>query len=178
MAKSIKETLRLALRYDPATGKIYWRDDWYPASRTTDEVGWIEHPEYPSGGYLRFHHRGQMFMGHRVIWFLHYGEWPPQEIDHIDGDSTNNRIENLRLSDRTQNNQNKRPYKNNKTGYKGVSITKKGNYLSQIAKDKKNYWLGEYNCPIEAARAYDRKAIDLHGQYAKTNFPIEDYLGA
>jgi hypothetical protein len=177
MAKPIEETLPLALRYDPTTGKLFWRDDWYPASRTTDEVGWIEHPEYPSGGYLRFHHRGQMFMGHRVIWFLHYGEWPSQEIDHIDGDSTNNRIENLRLSDRTQNMCNRGAYKCNKTGLKGVRPEGR-KYSANISYKKKSYWLGMHETPEEAAKAYDRKAIELHGQYAKTNFPIEDYLGA
>lgn len=172
MAKPIEETLRLALRYDPATGKLYWRDDWYPASSPKKEVGW------PDKGYIRFHHRGAMFMAHRVIWFLHYGGWPPQEIDHIDGDGLNNRIENLRLSDRTQNMCNRPMYKCNKTGYKGVSITREGSYLSQIAYQKKSYRLGRFSCPIEAARAYDRKAVELHGEYARTNFPIEDYLGA
>lgn len=176
MAKPIEETLRLALRYDPTTGKLFWRDDWYPKSRTTNEVGWIDHPESKHNGYVRFHHRGKMFMGHRVAWLLHYGEWPPEEIDHVDGDGTNNRIDNLRLSSRAENTRNRKKYKNNKTGYKGVSVGRNGRYVSQIAFQKERFIVGYFSCPIEAARAYDRKAIELHGQYAKTNFPLSDYL--
>jgi len=63
-------------------------------------------------------------------------------------------------------------YKCNKTGYKGVFLTKEGRYLSRISYQKRTYNLGRFTCPIEAAKAYDRKAVELHGPYAKTNFPI------
>ena len=171
MAKPIEETLPLALRYDPATGKLYWRDDWYPASRPRAEAG------YNDRGYVYLHHRGRNLLAHRVAWFLHYGEWPPQEVDHIDGDSTNNRIENLRLADRRQNSFNRPKYKCNKSGYKGVFRRNNGRYQSRVGYDGELIVVGSFACPIEAARAYDRKAIELHGDYAKTNFPIEDYEG-
>jgi hypothetical protein len=167
MTKPIEETLPLAMRYDPTTGKLYWRDDWYPSSRTTDKVGWSDK------GYIRLHHRGRLLSAHRVIWFLHYGEWPPKEIDHIDGNGLNNRIENLRLADRCQNSRNRPKYKCNKSGYKGVFRRKNGRFQARIGHLGSIVVLGSFACPIEAAKAYDRKAIELHGQYAKTNFPIE-----
>jgi hypothetical protein len=138
-------------------------------------VGWIDHPEYPNGGYVRFEHRGKLFLAHRVAWFLHYGEWPPEEIDHIDGNGQNNKIENLRLSDRSQNMCNRGAYKCNSLGLKGVRAD--GNkYSAQLSHRKKVYWLGMHDTAEEAAKAYDRKAIEIHGEYAKTNFPIEDYF--
>jgi len=173
MSRPIEETLPIALRYNPATGKLFWRDDWYPQSTEKREVG------YNDRGYIRFHHRGHVVFAHRVIWFLHYGEWPEKEIDHIDGDGTNNRIENLRLADRAQNSMNRPMYKCNKTGYKGVGRRcDERRYHARIGADNVLQSLGYYNTAEEAARAYDRKAIELHGDYARTNFPIEDYLEA
>jgi hypothetical protein len=171
MTPPIEETLRLALRYDPATGKLFWRDNWYPSSRTSNKCGneW--------NGYIYFEHRGKRLSAHRVAWFLHYGEWPATEIDHIDGEGTNNRIENLRLADRAQNSMNRPMYKCNKIGYKGVSRkSDEKRYLARIAVNKVQHSLGYHDTAEEAARAYDRKAIELHGQYAKTNFPLSDYL--
>lgn len=170
MTPPIEETLPLAVRYDPATGKLFWRDDWYPESRVRDECG-REHQ-----GYLRFQHRNKWLSAHRVAWFLHYGEWPATEIDHIDGDGTNNRIENLRLADRAQNSMNRPMYVCNKSGYKGVFRKYNGRYVARIGGNKNRISLGSFVCPIEAARAYDRAAIEHHGEYARTNFPIEDYL--
>jgi len=180
MSRPIEETLREALRYDYESGKLFWKDDWWPGSTKSREVGYLDGKQRNSQtGYIRFYHRDQRFMAHRVVWLLHYGEWPDGEIDHIDGNGLNNRIENLRVVDRKQNMYNRPIYKCNKIGYKGVWLDERSRrYRATISKDKKAYWLGTYNCPIEAARAYDRKAIELHGEYARTNFPIEDYLGA
>ena len=100
-----------------------------------------------------------------------------EEIDHIDGDGTNNKIENLRLANRVQNNMNRPMYKCNKIGYKGVSRRKdEKRYLAVVTANKVQHSLGYHDTAEEAARAYDRKAIELHGQYAKTNFPLSDYL--
>ena len=65
----------------------------------------------------------KQFSVHRIVWVMHYGSIDPSdEIDHIDGNPSNNKIYNLRLVDRTTNNRNKRKHSNNTTGVTGVQF--------------------------------------------------------
>lgn len=97
------------------------------------------------------------------------------KIDHINGRRWDNRKCNLRICDDSQNNANRRPCSNNKSGYKGVRFnSKKGRkYVVEIRKSGKYTYLGSFACPIEAARAYDKAARELHGEFAWLNFPDE-----
>ena len=96
------------------------------------------------------------------------------QIDHKDSDGLNNRRANLRFVSDTQNRRNSNIYKNNKTGFKGVSRTNKGRtWRANIAINKKQTHLGTFNTPEEAARAYDAAAIEHFGEFAKLNFPGE-----
>jgi len=128
---------------------------------------------------IRYRDGGEwkMTFYHRVVWFLCKGTWPNHTIDHIDGDASNNKIENLRDVPISVNNQNKKAYKKNKTGYKGVRV-EGGRYRSQITANKKSYFLGMHDTPEEAARAYDRKALELWGDRAVLNFPLDESLTA
>ena len=79
----------------------------------------------------------------------------------------------------SQNMMNRDKTSQNSTGFKGVYKTgdsKLNPYSAKIQKDKKVYCLGHYKTAEEAARVRDRKAIELHGKFAYTNFPKEDYL--
>lgn len=75
-------------------------------------------------GYLIIKIKGRQFKSHRIAWLLTHGEYPTDEIDHIDGNKLNNRVENLRISDRTQQNRNKRMNPNPDTGVVGIYIDK------------------------------------------------------
>lgn len=93
------------------------------------------------------------------------------EVDHIDKDGLNNQKSNLRVCTRGQNSRNTGKSKSNKSGYKGVCwASRRQSWLAQIKADGKNYFLGHYDDPIEAARAYDAKARELFGEFARTNF--------
>ena len=96
-------------------------------------------------------------------------------VDHINGDGLDNRKINLRICNHNENICNSKLRKNNTTGYKGVDIKRK-KYRSRIQLNKKSIVIGSFDTAIEAARAYDRKAIELFGKYANTNFPRSDYI--
>lgn len=90
------------LRYDPSTGQLYWRQAkmgrqlWRPAGHA-DKTG-----------YRRIMLDYKMYLAHRIIWLLVYGAWPKYFIDHIDGNPSNNKIENLRDVSHSENLQNSR----------------------------------------------------------------------
>lgn len=99
---------------------------------------------------------------------------PPagMDVDHIDRDGLNNQRGNLRAATRTQNNGNSRPKRPGRP-YKGITQDKKhGGWKAQITKGKgRNIYLGYFNDPADAARAYDRAAREYFGEYARLNFP-------
>lgn len=97
-------------------------------------------------------------------------------VDHADGDTLNNRRSNLRYCTASQNQANKRKQAGAKSRYKGVRPcnSKTPKWRCEIECQKKRIYLGTFNSEIEAALAYDRKAIELFGVFAKTNFPQAD----
>ena len=93
-------------------------------------------------------------------------------VDHINGDSLDNRRSNLRLCSLSENLMNRKLARNNTTGFKGI-YQKKGasRWRAFISLNGKQRWIGYFASKEEAARAYDAKAIELYGPYARLNFP-------
>ena len=93
------------------------------------------------------------------------------EVDHINGDKLDNRRENLRICTHAQNTLNQGIRNDNKSGFKGVFWDKQsGKYRAQIRANKQTFYLGWFDDAEQAARAYDEKARELHGKFARTNF--------
>jgi hypothetical protein len=93
------------------------------------------------------------------------------EVDHRDNHGLHNWRGNLRLCTHSQNMHNRQLNRNSRTGYKGVSYKKSSRkYQAIIKSNSHTYFLGYYDNAIDAAHAYDRKARELHGPFAKTNF--------
>ena len=98
------------------------------------------------------------------------------DVDHINGNPLDNRKENLRICTRAQNSQNKKLRADSKSGYKGVYERSNGRFQAYIGdpdKHGRNIKLGCYDTPEEAARARDKKAKELHGEFVYQNFPDE-----
>ena len=139
--------------YDPETGK-FWREAGC-ATRS---------------GYRYIWFRGRQHLEHRVAWFLHYGEWPSDQIDHVNGKRDDNRISNLRIATPSENLRNRAKPINNTSGFKGVSWNaKRGAWQATIRIGKFNKNLGGFNTREQAADAYNCAALEHHGNFAKVD---------
>jgi hypothetical protein len=106
---------------------------------------------------------------HRLILYAPHGK----EVDHINGDTLDNRRNNLRLAARDQNGQNRKIPRNNTSGFKGVIFDKQDRcWKARIRFRGKQYHLGYFDTPEAAGQQYDRAARLFFRQFARTNFPL------
>ena len=113
---------------------------------------------------------------HRFI----LGKCGDLQIDHIDGNGLNNTKKNIRFVTRAQNQANSMKHVKGTSIYKGVFFDKKRNkWRAAIAKESKFKFIGYYKSEAEAALAYNKKATEVFGEYAKLNViePEVDYRG-
>jgi len=105
---------------------------------------------------------------HRAIWFWHYG-WVPNSLDHIDGNPSNNKIENLRPCTQTQNNYNMRRPSSNTSGVKGVRYCagRAKPFRAEIRIAGKKHHIGYYETLEEAAIAYKDYATIVAGEFVR-----------
>lgn len=103
---------------------------------------------------------------HRVVWALHFGDPGAALIDHVDGDATNNRVENLRLASHTTNGYNAKKNSRNTSGVTGVSRTKNGRkWKVQLTVSGKVTVFGEYDTIPEARRVYAIESTKNRGEF-------------
>ena len=114
-------------------------------------------------GYWQVQINKKNYPAHRVVYFLCTGLWPIAQIDHIDGNPSNNRIENLREATVQENGQNRKLNINNCSGYQGVTFSKSTNkWQSQIKANGSYKYLGVFITAEEAHEAYKMAKREFH----------------
>jgi len=151
------------LDYNPDTGIFKWKIYRNQYSQVGMTAGCLHH-----SGYIVIMKYG----AHRLAYYMHHGVDPLDlEIDHINGDRKDNRIQNLRLSTEITSAQNRKTRNDNKSGHKGVHIYKCANgdimYKVIITVEKKQKQLGYYKNYIYACLVYRRAAKKYFGNFAR-----------
>lgn len=158
MAELTQEELKKLLRYEPETGLFYWLVSLARRVKVGDIAGTVK-----NNGYIRIRINGKMHYSHRLAFFYHYGEWPVDQLDHIDGNPANNRIDNLRDANNSENAQNRGVRSNNRSGFIGVHWYKQSKkWRAEIRINGKQKHLGYFDAPQEAHKAYLEAKAELH----------------
>lgn len=143
------QRLRELLRYDPTSGIFTWL---HP--KRMQRAGPVAGSHSHRRGYVTIRVDGRRYYAHRLAWLWIHGEWP-EEIDHINGVTSDNRICNLRNVGRVANMWNVRKTRPNKRGFTGVTLHKKsGLYFAHIKINTRLTSLGYYSAPEDAHAAY------------------------
>jgi hypothetical protein len=159
-----QDTLRLLFNYDPVTGELTNRVPRGPAAKIGEPSGGITlcGPKNSKKTYLRVCVDGRRLYSHRVIWMMMTGEFP-ECIDHIDGDSLNNKWSNLRNVSHRVNGKNQKIHSTNTSGHSGVTYRKdSGRWRSRIMVDDKMINLGTFKHKEDAIAAR-KEAEETHG---------------
>lgn len=114
------------LEYDPSTGKLYWKMFRNSQAQKGQEAG-----SKNSDGYIMVGIDGSYYPAHCIIWFLEFGYYPIKQIDHADHNRSNNLLNNLEEVGFVKNQLNKKKFKNNSSGFTGVSVLKSGKYMAR-----------------------------------------------
>lgn len=148
------------LSYCPNSGIFRWKN---PSKFHAEKIGLIAGTTAFSRGkeYVSIGLMGCVVKAHRLAWLFVYGYWPTM-IDHINGNSLDNRISNLVECTPTMNCQNHTKSINGSGLPVGVRNTKNGKFQARIKKDKINIHLGTFNTADEASFAYTQKRIGIH----------------
>jgi hypothetical protein len=173
------EMLRKLLRYEPETGFLFWlprEHEFFKSDR--DCMAWntrfCEKQAFCHTKALGYQEGVVMWnrlYAHRVIWAMQTGTWPENQIDHIDNDPSNNKWVNLRAATRAENSCNKTKKKNSTSKYLGVYLYRdKKTWIAKASKNNKNIHIGYFKSEEDAARAYDLRAKQVHGEFANLNF--------
>lgn len=167
------DMLNKLLRYDEATGKLFWKPrvkEFFSEGKNSAFNKWNTRWSgkealfsVDSHGYFYGRIFGKRHSAHRVIMAMNTGVWPLEDVDHINGCRSDNRMINLRSVSRKENARNASKSKRNKSGYVGVSWSKKDKrWRAGICVDGKELYLGNF-VNIEEAVAARCRANEKYG---------------
>lgn len=147
------------IRYDHQTGQFFWRKIRKGVSSTDQPAGCVG-----ANGYIYISVDNNKLLAHRIAWLYVYGEWPDYHLDHINHNTQDNRIENLRDAPRAINMHNQRKaHVDSLTGFMGVTFEKARNlYVAKITVNRKSVFVGRFKTAQAAHDAFIKKKRELH----------------
>jgi hypothetical protein len=154
----------LTALFEYRDGALYWKSDRGSNKVLNRRAG------SPNGeGYIQVKIDGVLYKAHRLIWIIHNGAVPDGYVlDHINGSTSDNRIENLRIATRQQNNCNSRTRVDNSSGVKGVSWHKpSAKWIAQIQHAKRKIHVGLFDSLDAAAQAVYLKRLEIHDTFSR-----------
>lgn len=158
----LQQEMKRIFSYDPETGCLRWKEN--QQKRFIGRVaGFITHH-----GYRRVNVGKTKLHAHQIIWLMHHGELPDCEIDHINGMRDDNRLENLRLANQQQNQQNSNVRIDNVLGVKGVRLRPSGNYQARVKLSDGSRAVKTFRTLTEAVSWLAMQREISHGEYANT----------
>jgi hypothetical protein len=170
MAKIVKydvtqEDLKRLFTYDTLTGHFIRNITVSHSAKKGDIAG----SPCIEGGYIHISIKKRQYYAHRLAWIYMHGTLPPIYIDHIDRNKGNNAWKNLREADEVQSCCNR--VETSSSAYRGVSkLTKNSKrWRAKIKYNGSHIHIGTFDTALEAAKAYNIKATELHGEFAVLN---------
>lgn len=167
------ERIRELVVYNPESGRCFWKIK--TPSGGTRQPGRELKGSPDKDGYLKATVDQRDYRLHRIIWLWMTGDWPKRLIDHKDRNPANNRWDNLREADLTQNNGNMVKHRDNTSGYKGVVwCPKVKKWRSQMSQKKegggmKTVYFGYSDDPAEAHEFYKKGASAYFGEFFRAS---------
>lgn len=158
-----QKRLKELLTYCPTTGQMTWSVD-----RSRKKAG-ARAGHRRLDGYFVVGIDGKLYLRHRLAWLYVNGVWPTASIDHVNGIKGDDRLENLREAEHSQNIANSKRHTDNKAGIKGVHFhPHTGKWRVQLG-GKATKHVGLFESKAEAAEAYEKTARERWGKYARTD---------
>jgi hypothetical protein len=164
------EYVRECLEYNPETGLLKWKTrpvEHFKSER--DYNAWNSNyagknaGSNTGNGYIRIVINNQPYKAHRLAWLIFYGKWPKDQIDHNDGERSNNKIDNLRDVPNSINGKNQAIRIDNNTGHVGVKKTKYDTWEANIKVDGIAYYLGSHKNIEDAIKV--RKEAEINHNF-------------
>lgn len=151
--------------FDYKDGFLYWKSDRNGSVKAGSKAGCLK----KSDNKYRVIISNKSYLCSRIIFLWHHG-YLPEFVDHENRDTSYNFIDNLRAASRSDNNKNRKSFKNASSKYLGVYFRKDLNkWGAKIQTNKVNRHLGIFENEIDAAIAYNNAALLFHGEFANPN---------
>jgi hypothetical protein len=184
------EMIPRLLHYDSETGRLFWlartlethrvRNAAYRergvAGFNTQFAGKEAFTAISPNGYRMGAIFSRTYYAHRVVWAILHGAWPVGQVDHRNGIRHDNRPENLRLATQSENSMNSRKARRGTSRFRGVSWhPRMRKWHAQLSSNGQRVLSCFAETEAEAARIYDRAALEHHGAFARTNASLNLY---
>lgn len=144
-----QDKVKQVLDYNPATGEFTWK----VATSNRVKPGEVAGRLCKTLGYILIGIKSKTHLAHRLAWLYTYGEWPKQQVDHVDGNRSNNAIANLRDVSNRQNSSNRKCHRDGRL-VGAVYYKANDKWGSKIVKDDKQHYLGLFDTEWEAHQMY------------------------